>query len=65
MVPLAQSFLSPNPLGLFRTQAMDYNTSIEPTRNKIEFIMFSGCQRSIDDKDKTWAFVLRELANIC
>ena len=62
MVPLAQSFFSPNPL---RTQAMVYNTSIEPTRNEIEFIMFSGCQRSIDDKDKTWAFVLRELANVC
>ena len=50
--------LQPN---FFRTQVMVYDTSIEPARNEIEF-MLANCQRSIDDGDNTWAFMLRELA---
>ena len=43
---------------------MVYDTSIEPARNEIDF-MLSNCQRSIDDEaDNTWAFVLRELAYV-
>ena len=35
----------------------------EPARNEIEF-MLANCQRSIDDGDNTWAFMLRELAYV-
>ena len=49
--------------GFFRTQVMVYDTSHEPSRNEIEF-MLSNCQRCIDEGDNTWAFVLRELAYV-
>jgi hypothetical protein len=49
----------------FRTQVMVYDTSIEPARNEINFMLFN-CQRSIDDEaDNSWAFVLRELFSLC
>ena len=42
----------------FRTQVMVYyDTTPEPSRNEIEF-MLGNCQRSIDDGDNTWAFML-------
>ena len=48
-------------LNFFRTQVMVYDTTIVPARNEIEF-MLGNCQRSIDDGDNTWAFMLRKLA---
>ena len=42
---------------------MVYDTSHEPARNEIEF-MLSNCQRCIDKGDNTWAFVLHELAYV-
>jgi hypothetical protein len=42
---------------------MVYDTSHEPARNEIEF-MLSNCQRCIDEADNTWAFLLRELAYV-
>ena len=52
--------LQPN---FFQTQVMMVydDTSSEPPQNEIEF-MLANCQRSIDDGDNTWAFMLRELA---
>jgi hypothetical protein len=51
--------LQPN---FFRSQqqVMVYDTTIEPARNEIEF-MLGNCQKSIDDGDNAWAFMLREL----
>ena len=47
--------------GFFRSQQVMAYDTIVPTRNEIEF-MLGNCQRSIDDGDNTWAFMLRELA---
>ena len=40
-----------------RTQPMVYDSSIEIPRNEVEY-MLSQCQKSIDDKNNTWAFML-------
>ena len=49
--------------GFFRTQPMVYDTSHEPARNEIEY-MLSNCQRCIDEGDNTWAFMLRQLVDV-
>ena len=41
----------------FRTQVMVYDTTPEPSQNEIEY-MIGNCQRSVDDGDNTWAFML-------
>ena len=50
--------------GFFRTQVMVYDTSHEPARNEIEYMLSNYCQRCIDDGDNTWAFMLRQLVNV-
>ena len=47
----------------FRTQPIVYDTSHEPARNEIEY-MLSNCQRCIDEGDNTWAFMLRQLVDV-
>ena len=39
---------------------MVYDTTIEPARNEIEF-MLGNCQKSIDNGDNAWAFMLKKL----
>ena len=46
-----------------RTQPMVYDSSIETPRNEVEY-MLSQCQKSIDDKNNTWAFMLRQLVDV-
>ena len=46
-----------------KTQPMVYDSSIETPRNKVEY-MLSQCQKSIDDKNTTWAFMLRQLVDV-
>ena len=41
-----------------RNQVMVYDSTIEPTRSKIES-MLDNCQRSVDDNEKTWPFIFR------
>ena len=42
---------------------MVYDSSIETPRNEVEY-MLSQCQKSIDDKNNTWAFMLRQLVDV-
>ncbi len=49
--------------GFFRTQPMVYDTSHEPARNEIQY-MLSNCQRCIDENDNSWAFMLRQLVDV-
>jgi hypothetical protein len=46
-----------------RTQPMVYDSSIETPLNEVEY-MLSQCQKSIDDKNNTWAFMLRQLVDV-
>ena len=39
---------------------MVYDSTIETPRNKVEYMLIR-CQKSIDDKNNTWAFMLRQL----
>ena len=42
---------------------MVYDSSIETPRNEVEY-MLSQCQKSIDGKNNTWAFMLRQLVDV-
>ena len=49
--------------GYYKSQPMTYDSAEEAPRNEIEF-MLKNLQKSIDEKNNTWAFVIKQLVEV-